>query len=149
MLCYYVFMKVGEFMNREDFIKQEIKKQGYTLKDFSAKINMPYTTLLSIVNKSIGGASLDNIIKICTGLKLNIECLNPYNTDTLNDEHLRQYNKLNALGQQKVNEYIMDLLEIPKFTVKKKADVPLSDFDAATDVTNIISKITKNKNQTL
>lgn len=142
-------MKVGEFMNREDFIKQEIKKQGYTLKDFAAKINMPYTTLLSIVNKSIGGASLDNIVKICTGLKLNIECLNPYNTDTLNDEHLSQYNKLNTLGQQKVNEYIMDLLEIPKFTEKKKADVPLSDFDAATDVTNIISKITKNKNQTL
>lgn len=142
-------MKVGEFMNREDFIKQEIKKQGYTLKDFAAKINMPYTTLLSIVNKSIGGASLDNIVKICTGLKLDIECLNPYNTDTLNDEHLRQYNKLNMLGQQKVNEYIMDLLEIPKFTEKKKADVPLSDFDTAADITNIISKITKNKNQTL
>lgn len=139
-------MKVGEIMNREDFIKQEIKNQGYTLKDFAAKINMPYTTLLSIVNKSIGGASLDNIIKICTGLNLDIETLNPYNTNTSNDVFFKKYNKLNPLGQQKVNEYMDDLFESPRYTEKKKQDNALSDFDAAVDVTNVISKVVYNKN---
>lgn len=65
-------------MNREDFLKKIIKQQGYNLKDFATFIEMPYTTLLSIVNKSVGGASLDNIIKICNGLNICVDDLNPY-----------------------------------------------------------------------
>lgn len=65
-------------MNREDFLKGIIKQQGYNLKDFASFIDMPYTTLLSIVNKSVGGASLDNIIKICNGLNVCVDDLNPY-----------------------------------------------------------------------
>ncbi|MGN0149139.1 MAG: helix-turn-helix domain-containing protein [Clostridia bacterium] len=69
-------------MDREIFLKEKIKERGYNLKDFATKINMPYSTLLSIVNKSVGGAALDNIIKICNGLNISIEDLNPYNCST-------------------------------------------------------------------
>ena len=49
-------------MTREDYIKSLIKAQGYTLKAFAQEINMPYTTLLSILNGSIGGAAMDNVL---------------------------------------------------------------------------------------
>ena len=52
-------------MTREDYIKSLIKSHGYTLKAFSQQISMPYTTLLSILNGSIGGAAMDNVRKIC------------------------------------------------------------------------------------
>jgi len=63
-------------MNREDYIKALIKSHGYTMKDFAKIINMPYTTLLSILNGSIGGAAMDNVLKICGALNIRIEELN-------------------------------------------------------------------------
>lgn len=63
-------------MTREDFIKATIASNGYTLKDFAKLIQMPYTTLLSILNGSIGGAGLDNVLKICRALNIKIEDLN-------------------------------------------------------------------------
>ena len=62
-------------MTREDFIKTLIKSKGYTLKAFSQEINMPYTTLLSILNGSIGGAAMDNVLKICRALNLSLDDL--------------------------------------------------------------------------
>ena len=46
------------------------------MKDFAKIINMPYTTLLSILNGSIGGAAMDNVLKICGALNIRIEDLN-------------------------------------------------------------------------
>ena len=63
-------------MSREDYIKALIKSHGYTMKDFAKIINMPYTTLLSILNGSIGGAAMDNVLKICGALNTRIEELN-------------------------------------------------------------------------
>ena len=63
-------------MNREDYIKALIKSHGYTMKDFAKLINMPYTTLLSILNGSIGGAAMDNVLKICGAVNIRIEDLN-------------------------------------------------------------------------
>lgn len=63
-------------MNREDYIKALIKSHGYTMKNFAKIINMPYTTLLSILNGSIGGAAMDNVLKICGALNIRIEDLN-------------------------------------------------------------------------
>lgn len=103
-------------MSREEFLKQAIKDNGYNLKDFAKKIDMPYTTLLSIVNSSVGGASVDNIIKICNGLNLDIEKLNPKKTaNNLDCPILEKYKKLNSIGRQKVEEYINDLLNSGRY----------------------------------
>lgn len=63
-------------MTREDYVKSLIKSNGCNLKEFAAKIHMPYTTLLSILNGSIGGAAMDNVLKICRALDLTVEELN-------------------------------------------------------------------------
>lgn len=56
-------------MTREEFLSRRIKSLG-TVKDFAIRINMPYTTLRSILT-NVGGASIDNIIKICNGLGIS------------------------------------------------------------------------------
>ena len=55
-------------MTREDYLKEKIKEQG-THREFAAKIGMPPSTLFSIL-RNVGGASIDNIIKICKGLNI-------------------------------------------------------------------------------
>lgn len=62
-------------MTREDYIKSLIKSHGYNLKEFAKQIKMPYTTLLSILNGSVGGAAVDNVLKICYALHIKIEDL--------------------------------------------------------------------------
>ena len=46
------------------------------MKDFAKLIHMPYTTLLSILNGSIGGAAMDNVLRISQALDFTIEELN-------------------------------------------------------------------------
>lgn len=62
-------------MSREEYIKSLISKKGMTIKSFASSIDMPYSTLLSMLNGSIGGAAVDNVIKICKGLEITISDL--------------------------------------------------------------------------
>jgi len=61
-------------MDKGQFLKNEILKMYPNLKAFAASIELPYTTLLSIIN-NVDGAGLKNVIKICTGLSLDIDQL--------------------------------------------------------------------------
>ena len=134
-------------MTRENFIKEKIREKGYSIKDFANKINMPYTTLLSIVNKSVGGASLDNIIKICNGLEISIELLNP-NMQHKNNAFLCQYNTLNEKGKAKADEYIEDLADNPKYT-EQKPNKPTAVFHTNStddDSATLALQITTSKN---
>ena len=61
-------------MTREEFVLNAIKDQGLTLKAFSEKINMSYTTLLSILKEgSLGGAAVDRVSKICHGIGITVD----------------------------------------------------------------------------
>ncbi len=62
-------------MSREEELKRLIHQKGLTVKAFARQIDMPYSTLLSILNGSVGGASLDNAIKICDGLAIGLDSL--------------------------------------------------------------------------
>ena len=73
-------------MTREDYIKSLIKSHGYNLKEFAKLIHMPYTTLLSILNGSIGGAAMDNVLKICFALYLIFEDLDHLSDKTPLDD---------------------------------------------------------------
>jgi len=68
-------------MNREQFLKLLIKDKGLTIKEFAKQIDMPYSTLLSILNGSIGGAAVDNVAKICFGLDISISELQKYSNN--------------------------------------------------------------------
>ncbi len=62
-------------MTREQYIKDLIRQNGYTIKEFAIGIGMPYSTLLSIINQSIGGTSIDNCLRICNGLHITLNDL--------------------------------------------------------------------------
>ncbi len=92
-------------INREEYIKNLIKKRGLTAKDFAKEIDMPYTTLLSILNRSIGGASVDNVIKICNGLNIKVDDLN-----------------LSKLEEKDLDQFILNEAEINLFLKYRKLD---------------------------
>lgn len=109
-------------MDREAYLKSLILEQGYKIKEFAQKINMPYTTLRSILNDSVGGAAVDNIIKICQGLNITIEEMQEQSGNGIgnvlsSDDKLllSAYRLLNDEGREKVREYINDLIESGRY----------------------------------
>ncbi len=75
-------------MTREQYIKDLIRQNGYTIKEFAGHIGMPYSTLLSIINQSIGGTSIDNCLRICDGLHITLNDLQGVVSKVENDDVL-------------------------------------------------------------
>lgn len=51
-------------------IKSEIKRQYKSVRKFSEKSGIPYSTLSNALSKGFGGTSYDTVIKICNLLNL-------------------------------------------------------------------------------
>lgn len=61
-------------LTRENYLKHMIKENGLTIKEFAKNIDMPYSTLLTMLNdEKLGNAAVDNVIKICRGLNITIQ----------------------------------------------------------------------------
>ncbi len=70
--------------NITQLIKTEIKKQYKSVRQFSEKSGIPYSTLSNALSKGIGGTSYETVIKICNFLNLK----QAYDADlTLFDEN--------------------------------------------------------------
>lgn len=63
-------------MEKAKILNRLIREQGYNLRSFAYKCNMPYTTLYGIIKNGAGKASVDNIILICKNLGITVEELN-------------------------------------------------------------------------
>lgn len=58
---------------RAKILAKLIEKRGYSRRAFAEKAGIPATTLQSMLNRGIGRASVDNVIKVCKALGITIE----------------------------------------------------------------------------
>ncbi len=100
---------------RELYIKKLIKEQGLTVKDFATKIGIPYSTILSMLNGSIGGTAIDTVVKICQNLNITINELQQCGTTEIVDIILTDFEKTLISQYRKQSEFhnsIHKLLDI-------------------------------------
>lgn len=63
-------------MEKAKIIEKLIEEAGYKSKRaFAKEIGLPPTTLQSMLSRGIGNASIDNVIKICKGLRITTDQL--------------------------------------------------------------------------
>lgn len=62
-------------MEKAQILRNLIEKTGMSFRQFSIKAGVPYTTLLSILDRGVGKASVDNVLKICRTLGITTEQL--------------------------------------------------------------------------
>lgn len=60
-------------MHRADIVKQLIDKTGLSTKSFAEQAGIPYTTLRSMLNRGLGGASVDNVLKVTKALGITVD----------------------------------------------------------------------------
>lgn len=57
-------------MNREQKLRNLILDRYTSLRQFAIEVDIPYSTLMTLLYRDIGGASFDLVIKICRKLEI-------------------------------------------------------------------------------
>lgn len=105
-------------MRRTEILRGLIQDTGLNLKAFSEKAGIPYTTLRSMLERGIGNASVDNVIKICKTLGITVEELEEMSNKnsikkskpTTIAAHLPEGVELTEKEQEELNDYIQFIL---------------------------------------
>ena len=68
-------------MNREQKLRNLILNRYMSLRQFAIESDIPYSTLMTLLSRDIGGASFDLVLKICR--KLEIDPLELYSENNV------------------------------------------------------------------
>lgn len=111
-------------MNKSELIKELINKTGLSMKAFAIQADIPYTTLRSMLERSIENASVNNVLKVCSALNITIEELyNISKRDNLTNEEnelLSCFNSLNNTGKKELLKRASELKLVPNYTHKSE-----------------------------
>lgn len=108
-------------MRIEDELKKLILQKHKSLRDFCLSVDIPYSTIDSILHRGINNAGIGKIIKICRHLGISADKLADgeivpaeiaVTTVTLAEKtHLENYRALDDNGRELVDNLISTLLE--------------------------------------
>ena len=62
-------------MTKEEKLKELILNRYHSIREFTIKADIPYSTLDSIFKRGIGNSSVTNVIKICKALGISADAL--------------------------------------------------------------------------
>ena len=111
-------------LSKEQILKNEILAQYKSVRQFAIEMEMPYSSLMSALDKGVSGMAYETVISICRKLGINptnfskngIE--NGNSVDELSDHSKRliaYYSKLNVDGKQRLIELAEDFTELKRY----------------------------------
>jgi hypothetical protein len=113
-------------MTKAEILKKEILRQYRSVRQFALDMNIPYSTLVTALERGIEGMAYGTVIKICDKLSLNPVDFTSLDRDTVLSEQLLEnrvmqyYVKLNQEGRDKVLDLMDDFVQIDKYKAKGK-----------------------------
>ena len=58
-------------MTREQNLRTLILDHSTSLRQFAMEADIPYSTLMTLLTRGIGGASFDTVVQICKALEID------------------------------------------------------------------------------
>lgn len=113
-------------MTKAEILKKEILSQYRSVRQFAIEMEIPYSTLVTALERGIDGMAYGTVIKMCEKLSLNPVDFSSLERDTplaaqLLENHVMQYYvKLNQNGRDKVLELMEDFVQIEKYKIKTR-----------------------------
>lgn len=113
-------------MTKAEILKKEILKQYRSVRQFAIEMEIPYSTLVTALERGIEGMAYGTVIKMCDKLSLNPVDFTSLEEDASLGAHLLEnrvmqyYMKLNQDGRDKVLELMDDFVQIEKYQAKKE-----------------------------
>ncbi len=113
-------------MTKAEILKKEILKQYRSVRQFALEMGIPYSTLVTALERGIEGMAYGTVIKMCDKLSLNPVDFTSLERDAslgaqlLENRVMQYYVKLNQSGREKVLELMDDFVQIEKYRAKGK-----------------------------
>lgn len=113
-------------MTKAEILKQEILKQYRSVRQFAIEMEIPYSTLVTALERGIEGMAYGTVIKMCDKLSLNpvdftsLEANATLGAQLLENRVMQYYMKLNPVGRDKILELMDDLVQIEKYKAKRE-----------------------------
>jgi len=113
-------------MTKAEILKKEILRQYRSVRQFAIEMNIPYSTLVTALERGIEGMAYGTVIKMCDKLSLNPVDFSSLERDAslgaqlLENRVMQYYLKLNQSGRDKVLELMDDFVQIDKYKAKGK-----------------------------
>ena len=108
-------------MTKSEILKKEILHQYKSVRQFAMEMDIPYSTLVTALERGIEGMAYGTVIRICNKL-----CLNPLDFTSLDQKGniggqllqnrvMQYYIKLNRSGKSKILELMDDFAQLEKY----------------------------------
>ena len=113
-------------MTKAEILKSEILNQYRSIRQFAIEMEIPYSTLVTALERGIDGMAYGTVIKMCDKLHLNpvdftfLESEASLGAQLLENRVMQHYVKLNQEGRDKVLELMDDFAQIDKYKAKNK-----------------------------
>ena len=113
-------------MTKAEILKKEILRQYRSVRQFALEMGIPYSTLVTALERGIDGMAYGTVIKMCDKLSLNPVDFSSLERDAslgaqlLENRVMQYYVKLNQTGRDKVLELMDDFTQIEKYKGKAK-----------------------------
>lgn len=113
-------------MTKAETLKREILRQYRSVRQFAMDMGIPYSTLVTALERGIEGMAYGTVIKMCDKLSLNPVDFTSLERDAslgaqlLENRVMQYYVKLNQVGREKILELMDDFVQIEKYRAKGK-----------------------------
>lgn len=110
-------------MAKSKILKKEILSQYKSIRQFALEMGIPYSTLVTALERGIEGMAYGTVIRICDKLNLNPVTFKPLEDSTVSEQLLENqvmsyYVKLNQEGKDKILGLMDDLSSLKKYKAK-------------------------------
>ncbi len=108
-------------MTKAEALKKEILTQYKSIRQFAIEMGIPYSTLVTALDRGVEGMAYGTVIRMCDKLNLNPVDFTPLEESTAlgssltGKKVLQPYLSMNKAGRKKVLELIKDYAEMPKY----------------------------------
>lgn len=122
----------------EEQLKLKILDKYRSVRAFTVTIDIPYSTMDSVLKNGIAKSGVNTMLKIFADLDLEIESIPTgtlsskfqratSNLATEEEQLLTDYRALNLEGQEKASEYISDLVATGRYKKADKLEIDVKD----------------------
>ena len=109
-------------MTKAEVMKQEILKQYKSIRQFALEMEIPYSTLVTALERGVEGMAYGTVIRMCEKLNLNpidftsLEDAEILGSRIIENKVMQYYVQLNRRGRKKILEMMEDYLQLEKYT---------------------------------
>lgn len=120
--CKAIYKTDCKAIHKTDCLKKEILTQYKSIRQFAIEMDIPYSTLVTALDRGIEGMAYGTVIRICDKLHLNPvdftsldEIGNTVNRKLLEDRVMKRFLRLNKSGRERVLETMTDMAQLEKY----------------------------------